>query len=189
MSKIIIINNDFKNKRDAVESTFKNWIEKSIALTYRTLKEDTSGTTTPLMAYLLISCAIDSISGFYSGRDPKNTKALSWEYKKFIMDFMPKYDPELLYKDLRCKIAHNFSLGKEIGLTHNSPIQVHLVKDIKGRTTLNFEDFFNDYNQAIESYFFKLDNDIDLQRKFLKRYNKDGIVALTGADFNSKDIK
>lgn len=189
MPETTTISTDYKNKRKIVEDTFSNWIEESINLTYETLKEDTRGKTTPLMAYLLVSCAIDSISGFYAGRNPQDAKGINWEYKKFIIDFMPKYDADLLYKQLRCSITHNFSLGKDIGLTHNTPLQVHLVKDIKGRTTLNFEDFFDDYKLAIKAYFLKLDTEVELQKKFLKRYDKGGIVALTGADFNSRDIK
>ncbi len=166
---------DFLSKKAYVKTTFDGWVEDSIFYIYQGLKEDKSNKTTPLMAYLLVSCAIDFIAGFYAGRDTKNSTGLGKQYKDFVRNFMAGYDEDILYKHLRCALAHNFALG-DILLTHNNS-SVHL-KKYKGVLALNFENFFNDYKIAVEKYFSMLDIDIDLQNKFLKRYNSGGVLTV-----------
>jgi len=53
-------------------------------------------------AFILCSCYIDYLAGFRFGK-PGGGK----DYKKFIEIYLPNYDPDTIYTDMRCGIVHN----------------------------------------------------------------------------------
>lgn len=181
------MNNEFLKTKIFVKDILDNWLIKSIETCFDSMKFDNSKGT-PLSAYLLLSCAIDIVAGFYEGRDPKKRdNDIGEQYRKYVGKYMKNYNPQILYKDLRCGLTHNFIIGNILGLTHNHP-ELHNKRDIDGRVIKNFESFFDDFKIGFEQYFKDLDQDDDLQRRFMFRFEKGGIVALTGTDFKKQDI-
>ncbi len=153
----------------AVTKKYEGWILGSIRRTYDATKTAEEGST-PLAAFILISCAIDFFAGFFCGIKsfkPKPGEA-SKNYKDFVIRFFPQYDPADVYNHIRCRLAHNYSIGGGVALTHLHP-ELHDPMGIRGAKVINFEDFFNDFQAAVNGYFGGLASDPDLQEKFKKR--------------------
>ena len=168
-----IPNGELLAKLDAVKKLFSNWIFPSIESSYRATKQ--SGGGTPLVVFILISCAIDVIAGFYCGRT--SYKGLGKQYKKFIDDYFPKkYSSKKVYENIRCSLVHNFIVGPNMALTHGNP-QVHLITQ-NGVDFKNLENFFEDFKNAVAAYYRDLESSEKLQEKFLQRFNKFKISAV-----------
>ena len=82
--------------------------------------------------------------------------------------YMPQYDPEDVYSHIRCELAHNFVIGGNVALTNSSP-GLHDPMGARGRKIINFEDFFQDFQTAANSYFNDLAFGSALQANFEKR--------------------
>lgn len=168
---------DFESARDFVRHTFENWVIKSIDITFRaTRKSEREGKGgTPLAAFLLLSCGIDAISGFYAGRISKH--GTGEQYKSFVRKYMSTYSPENMYEKLRCALAHNFAVDQGLALTHGQS-RLHNVRDLTGNVVVkNLDDVFRDFKAGIEQYFQDLERSEDLKLKFIKRLKKFGLAA------------
>lgn len=157
------------NGIDAVKERYASWVLGSINQTYEATKDAQEGST-PLAAFILVSCAIDFLAGFMCGITsftPKPGES-SKNYKAFVARYLPQYDPGDVYNNIRCRLAHNYSIGGNVGLTHLHP-ELHDPKGIKGRTIINFEDFRADFQKAADKYFNDLASDSQLQAAFKAR--------------------
>jgi hypothetical protein len=168
---------DFEAARDCVRHTFEDWVIKSIEITFRATSEsegDGKGGT-PLAAFLLLSCGIDAISGFYAGRTSEHGTGA--QYKSFVRKYMPTYSPENMYEKLRCALAHNFAVDQGLALTHGQS-HLHNVRDLTGETIVkNFENVFFDFQAGIKRYFEDLDSSDDLKLRFMNRFRKFGLAS------------
>lgn len=122
--------------------------------------------------FILCSCFIDQVSGFRY-----NTDKVGKRYRQFVKDYLPNYNSDELYEDLRNKLVHNYSIGNYHGLTRNAP-HIHLQK-INGITHLNLESFISDLKIALDKYVFELKNDSDIRRKALCWYTEYKILTQT----------
>jgi hypothetical protein len=122
--------------------------------------------------FILCSCLIDQISGFRY-----NTDKVGKRYKQFVKDYLPTYNSEELYDDLRNKLVHNYSVGSFYALTRKAP-HLHLQK-VNGVTHLNLENFISDLKIALDKFIIELRNDSDIRRKALCWYTDYKILALT----------
>lgn len=167
---------DFQTAKKSVRDTFENWVVRSIEITFQATsnsERDGQGGT-PLAAFLLLSCAIDAIAGFYAGRI--KTYGTGKQYKSFVAKYMRAYSPENMYDKLRCGLAHNFATGKGLALTHGRP-DAHNVRDVEGITIKNFEQVFVAFKAGLEQYFSDLERSDDLRGKFMRRLNAFGLVS------------
>src|ERR1700690_1318284 len=153
----------FLIQKNLVEKTFTNWVVASIKAPFEDTSKDGKGT--PLAAYILLSCAIDAIAGFFAGR--VGTRGSSTHYKDFLVRYMPQYGHNVMYRDLRCALAHNYSLGPGLALTHANP-SIHNAPTGDGGTIQNFEELLRDFEGALERYFLDLETDIDLQKSWVR---------------------
>ncbi len=159
----------FQNEIDRVEAKYKTWVLGSIKRTYEATKDEQEGST-PLAAFILVSCAIDFLAGFMCGItsfSPQPGES-STNYKAFVTKYLPQYDPVDVYNNIRCRLAHNYSIGGEVALTHRNPA-AHDPSGTKGRKIINFENFFTDFQEAASAYFKELATDSALQAKFANR--------------------
>ncbi len=150
-----------------VKELFDKWIFRSIETSYAATAAKNGGT--PLAAFILLSSAIDVIAGFYAGRKSLEEPGLGRQYKKFITDYMPQYNPEKVYRLIRCSLVHNFIVGPNMALTHGNS-SLHL-KTLDGMDFKNFEDFFENFKLAVKNYFNDVEQSDDLKRKFIWRFN------------------
>jgi hypothetical protein len=124
-------------------------------------------------AFILASCFIEYIAGFRYGKETQGK-----DYKDFVRDyFNGSYDPDKLYKDLRCKLVHNYSEGGTYTFTDNHP-EWHKAKTNDGRTLLNLEDFISDIENALKTYFDELKTDNNKFKLAVDRYNKLNILGI-----------
>ena len=69
--------------------------------------------------------------------------------------YLTQYNNHNLYEDLRCALAHNYSLGRNYSLIRLNSA-AHLKTSTEGKIVINEEDFLNDIECAfllIWSYF------------------------------------
>jgi hypothetical protein len=152
-----------------VKKLYESWVLGSVKQTYDATK-DWIGGSTPLAAFILVSCAIDFLAGFYCGIEsflPKGGES-SKNYKAFVAKYMPQYEPYDVYSNIRCRLAHNYTIGGSVALTHRHP-ELHDPKGAKGRKIVNFEEFLADFRNAATSYFNDVKSNSALRRKFAKR--------------------
>jgi hypothetical protein len=100
-------------------------------------------------------------------------------FKDFIKDYFHQdYKPlaEDLYKFLRCKLVHNYSILGEIKITDGYSRE-HLVKQSNGETYINMYRFIDDLRDA----FYRFERDIrfvqNIRQLAIDHYNRWGIVT------------
>jgi len=123
-------------------------------------------------AFILASCFIEYMAGFVTGKE--TTKS---DYKQFVQDYLPQlYEPEKLYRDLRCKLVHNYSEGGSYMFTYAKPPLHGQVFD--GKVVINLENFIEDIEAALLKLFLELDNDPVRQKKAEERFDKIGLIGI-----------
>jgi len=132
-----------------------------------------------LVSFILMSCAIDYLAGFWWGRSTKRESAEA--YTAFVRTYFPsnRYDPDGVYDSLRNGLVHMFTIkDRRYALTHNRP-DLHLVKDRKNQVVLNASDFYSDLKAAANMYFNDVATTPDLLDKAYERYSSDGFLDVS----------
>lgn len=122
--------------------------------------------------FTLCSCFIDQVSGFRY-----NTDKVGRRYRRFVKEYLPQYNADDLYYDLRNKLVHNYSIGSFYGLIRKAP-HLHLQK-VNGLTLLNLENFISDLIAVLNKYSLELKTDNDIRRKALCWFSEYKIIGLT----------
>lgn len=102
-----------------------------------------------LAGFILGACLIDALAGFYDGVQKKDTGGSGERFKKFVKHFMPMYDTDTLYKDLRCGLVHSYAEGGTYVFTDANKAGKHFQKLKNGRILVNLEDFIADVEKAM----------------------------------------
>lgn len=122
--------------------------------------------------FILCSCLIDQISGFRY-----NIYTVGRRYRQFVKDYLPSYNSDELYEDLRNKLVHNYSIGSHYRLTRKS-MNLHL-QEVDGFIYLNLENFIADLGTALDKYFLELRTDADIRRNALCWFAEHKILSQT----------
>lgn len=104
-------------------------------------------------AFILAGCFIEYLAGFRYGKETTGQ-----DYKNFVKNYMDYYDPESLYKDLRCKLVHNYSEGGSYTFI-DGRMDLHFKKTQDNKKILNLENFILDIEAALNTYFIELDEE------------------------------
>jgi hypothetical protein len=157
-------------KFNAVKGAYLNHIIPSIRIVYEKANKVRE-------SFVLVHCAILSLSGFYAGA--KNTNGAT--YRDYVSRFFPKgYPVERLWRDLRNGLVHGYTLTSTFILTHKHPeLHLYLRKNARSERTgeladltfINFENFLDDFEQSAESYFKGASLDSVLLGKLCDRYD------------------
>jgi hypothetical protein len=125
-------------------------------------------------AFILASCFIDYMAGFVCGRE-----ATRKDYKDFVSHYLPSiYNPSKLYKDLRCKLVHNYSEGGFYWLKYDKP-ELHGQTE-SGRTIINLENFINELENAFNKLMGEIQSAPSKKQKAIDRYNSIGLLCVGG---------
>jgi len=157
---------EFKRAKAKVRQRYDGWVLGSIKRTYEATK-DGADDSSPLAAFILISCAIDFLAGFYCGIEsfrPKPGQSFK-NYKEFVERYMPQYKPNDVYKHVRCSLAHSYTIGGHLGLTHDNR-SIHR----PASKVINFENFLEDFEAGAQVYFDELDSSAELRKNFEHRW-------------------
>jgi hypothetical protein len=130
-----------------------------------------------LGAFILGACFIDAMAAFYKGIDREEAKWKSGSrFRDFVEKYLPKYEPERLWEDLRCGLVHSYAEGGSYEITH-SRSQSHFTKSSRGKTILNLEDFLEDLKEAYNKLRKDILNQKDTFDKAMRRYESMGLMA------------
>jgi len=147
-------------------SSFLDYNLRDISEIYNNEKEFT------IAEFILCSCLIDQISGFRY-----NNKEVGKRYKQFVEEYLPRYNSDELYDDLRNKLVHNYSIGIHYRLI-NKATHLHL-QNVDGNIYLNLSDFIADIRGALDKYFLQLKNDKEIRQNAISWYKKHKIIGQT----------
>lgn len=150
---------------DRQEKIFRDWYLKGIESTYAATQKDNAGS--PLMAYILSSCLIDSLAGYYQGR----TKASGFtkNYLAFIDRYIRPLSSEVADNlwQIRCNLVHDFTLPGSVSLSHNqSPLHGALTET---GLVINFDNLWDVIKKAFDKYFIEVRQSDELMEKFFIR--------------------
>jgi len=135
--------------------------------------------------------AIDFLACYYRGK-----RAGPNGYQEFVKKYLQPlaagklrgYDPEVLYRNLRSGLIHNYST---MYVEHFQPSRdlvyvltddpgkaaAHLIQLDKTKVLFNVQTFFNDIDRAKDQYFQDLASNNELQRRFQMWYPKGGYLT------------
>ena len=121
--------------------------------------------------YILISCAIDFLTTFWAGAN--STRA---RYRDFVNAFFAGYDGESLYRELRCRMVHNHTVGETAIICWDEP-DLHGCTSGDGTVVLNLEQFFQDFIEAKNKYFAALRTSPEVLQNQIARFNDMGVLS------------
>ena len=120
--------------------------------------------------FTLCSCLIDQISGFRY-----NTDKVGLRYKQFVRDYLPNYDPQKLYSDIRNRLVHNYSIGEFYQIARRSDSSQ---PPADSRTTRIFlTNFIGDLEDALNKFIFQLKHDVGIRCNAVKWYQRYKIIG------------
>lgn len=161
------MSDNFQPALARLKDKYSTWILGSIDETYTATRDGENGST-PLAAFILVSCAIDFMSGFLEGIDSFEPSASGKLYRRYVERYMPAYNSKDVFRNIRCRLAHNYTVGDAVALIHNNS-SAHDPLGSRGDKIINFENFYADFRIGVERYFLDLQKNKDLQKKFLRR--------------------
>jgi hypothetical protein len=136
-----------------------------------------------LAGFILGACFIDAMASFYAGIDREKAKSKSGaRFKEFVKKYLPEYDAEKLWEDLRCGLVHSYAEGGTYVFTDSNKAGFHLNRTSQGRIILNLEDFCADLRKAYASYRNDILRDNDLFIKARKRFDSMSIMMEVPVD-------
>jgi hypothetical protein len=98
------------------------------------------------------------------------------KFIEFTNEYLdPQYEAEVLYKDLRSKLVHNYSVNGKFLLADEFP-ERHFAKENE-RIYLNIDRFINDLNLALKKYIKQLNTDENIRKIAIEHYNKYSILV------------
>lgn len=124
-------------------------------------------------AFILGSCLIDCLAAFYYGNFSTQKN-----YKNYIKKFLPQYNPQNFYKDLRCQLVHNYSEGGSYVFKDNKPSE-HLKKyKESNKIVINLESFVEELEKIVDDYLkLIIKNDV-AYKKALKNIKLSGLLGV-----------
>ena len=158
---------NFKSVLARVKDKYATWILASIDETYNATRDGQNGSS-PLVAFILVSAAIDFMAGFLEGIDRFDPSSSDKIFKRFVEKYMPQYNAKYVYRNVRCRFAHNYTIGDGVALIHQNS-NAHDPLGSHGGKIINFENFYADFRIGVERYFIDLQKDKGLQKRFLRR--------------------
>lgn len=128
--------------------------------------------------FILGTCFIDAMAGFFAGTTKEKFSGSSDRFKGFVKEYLPAYDAEKIWEDLRCGLVHSYAEGGTYAFTNANEEGFHFNSTQRGKIILNLEDFLSDLRKAYKNFRndILIDNDVFLKAK--TRYESMGLMGL-----------
>ncbi len=95
-----------------------------------------------LAGFILGACFIDAMAGFFAGLEKGSVKGGSRaRFINFTEKYLPNYNSEKLWEDLRCGLVHSYAEGGTYVFTDANKAGHHFEATPNGKIMLNLEDF------------------------------------------------
>lgn len=132
-----------------------------------------------LAGFILGACFIDAMAGFLAGvTKEKVSSGSSDRFKEFIRKYLPKYDSEKFWADLRCGLVHSYAEGGTYVFTDANKAGFHFNSTSGGKIILNLEDFLSDLREAYKNFRNDILTDNAIFLKVKTRYESMGLMGL-----------
>ncbi len=143
----------------------------------------------PMGAFILASCLIDCLAGFRYGISGTPGE-VGENYKNFINTYFEgKYDGQSVYKNIRCKLVHNYSEGGGYYFSNTGDLYHNVIYD--GKTNIILDNFIQDLELAMNRYFTELISRDELQSIAKDRMDKLSLIehhVIQGSTVNASPI-
>ena len=127
----------------------------------------------PIAAFILCSCLIDQLAAFRYNQIDETAKY----YNEFIKDYLPQYRALNLYVNLRCRLVHNYTVGKHIRITNDEIIFENIGKG-KNVNILTSKMLYNDLKDVFETLCTEFrDINSDARKNALDRWRDTQIIT------------
>jgi hypothetical protein len=134
-----------------------------------------------MAGFLLGFCLIDAAAGFHSGRTKEMQAVIGKHFRTFVTTYMPRYDADALYHDLRSGLVHSYSVGQTYSFTDLERAGKHLETrqfSFGERILLNLEDFVDDLERALDALFEDIQTKPERFELAKTRYESMGILGV-----------
>ncbi len=132
-----------------------------------------------LAGFILGACFIDALAGFYEGVDKNGVKKNSSKrFINFVKQYLPNYDAQRLWTDLRCGLVHSYAAGGTYAFTDANKAGFHFSKAPNGMIILNLEDFLAELRKAYSKLRDDILSDPKIFKNALKRYESMWLMGL-----------
>ncbi|GEM_PF-1215694 len=166
------------------EDAILNQIEKSFKTYALGDIRDAIDRKKSIAAFILASCFIDQMTAYrYNPKQGEGGK----RYGEFVSNYLPKYDHLKMYEDLRCKLVHNYSIGKylKIGIEHEILDNLNRVYS----DLISIRQLERDLIVACDNFCIDIKNDPLARRNALKRHKKYPILVESKYDYTTYDTE
>jgi hypothetical protein len=155
---------------DIVEDSFRKFALRDIQVLRN------SNPPVPIAVFILCTCLIDQLSGFRYNSDMPRLRFID-----FVEKYMPSYDAASLFKDLRNKLVHNYSVGEEAYVLSDQLSGFHLkpLDPVSKTKILDLSVFIADIEKAVDSYMKELRVNNECRNNAVQWYNKNRIFILS----------
>lgn len=134
-----------------------------------------------MAGFLLGFCFIDAVAGFHAGRTEEMKGVIGKHFIGFVRAYLPHYDAEALYRDLRSGLVHSYSIGQTYVFTDLERVGKHLERKMTGfgeRILLNLEDFVSDLEKTYHALCDDIRTDPEQFAKAKARYDSIGLMTV-----------
>lgn len=134
-----------------------------------------------MAGFLLGFCFIDAAAGFHSGRTRAQRGVIGQHFMAFVRAYMPSYDPQALYSDLRSGLVHSYAIGPTYAFTDSERAGKHMAPTQTGlgeRTLINLEHFVSDLEQAFEQLRSDIVSDPERLENARRRLDSIGLLSI-----------
>jgi hypothetical protein len=132
-----------------------------------------------LAGFILGTCFIDAMAGFFAGvTKEKVGSGSSDRFKDFVKKYLPEYNAEKIWSDLRCGLVHSYAEGGTYVFTDANKAGFHFNSTPGGKIILNLEDFLSDLRKAYKKFRNDILTDNDIFLKAKTRYESMGLMGL-----------
>jgi hypothetical protein len=121
---------------------------------YKDFKRESLKDGKSKMVCFVLGCYfIDAIAEFFAGVDRTSYKqGSSKSLKDFLKRYLPQYNPDKIYANLRCGLLHSYVAGDSYVFTYNNKAGYHLDRTADNKIILNLEDFCADLRGAYRKF-------------------------------------
>lgn len=155
---------------DTIENSFRSFALRDIQVLR------TCNPPVPIAVFILCVCLIDQLAGFRF-----NNGSTKSRFMDFVKRYMPGYNAESLAEDLRNKLVHTYSIGKEAYVLSDELSGFHLQPiDPNSKTKiLDLSAFIGDIEKAVNDFMGEIRTNPECRNNAIQWYNQNRIFVLS----------
>ena len=144
-------------------------------------------TNTTMAVFILGSCFIEALGGFYCGQTNPNLRGKSQDqFVQFVTKYLPQYNPHDLWQSLRNGLVHSYTdKGKYLFVNKKRDLH-HSLHQGRG-LFINDENFVEELENAYKQFREDILNNNDIFFKAKRRFDAFGVTHILDIPKNEID--